>query len=133
MKDDTGLEGVKFLFLSDFYSKVLNAVAMTRSKTLRDSWLMWTKSPCDNVAPQLTNVWTQFSGFRKGFICLIYFYETVFQLFITIKFSYDNIFDRDILKDLSCRVIKGSTQHWPPFSYIQKDPGMINIREIQSH
>ena len=133
MKDDTGLEGVKFLFLSDFYSKVLNAVAMTRSKTLRDSWLMWTKSPCDNVPPQLTNVWTQFSGFRKCFICFTDFYETIFQLLITITFSLDNIFDRDILKDLSCRVIKGSTQHWPPFSYIQKDPGMINIREIQSH
>ena len=116
---------MKSLFLSDFYSKVVNAVSMTKSKSLGDSWLMWTKSPCDNVPPQLTNVWTQFSGFRKGFICFTDFYENIFQLLITITFSLDNIFDRDILKDLSCRVIKGSTQHWPPFSYIQKDPGMI--------
>ena len=72
LKDDAGHEEVKSLFLSDFFSKVLNAVALTRSKSRSDSFLMWTKSPCDTKAPKLTNVWTKFSGFRKD---LIYFID----------------------------------------------------------
>ena len=82
LKDDASHEEMKSLFLGDFYSKVVNVVGMTKSKSLRDSWPMWTKSPCDNVPPQLTNVWTQFSGFRKGFICFTDFYETIFKYWL---------------------------------------------------
>ena len=65
-----GQKEVQSLFLSEFYKKVLNAVAMTRSSN--DSFLMWLKSPCDSVAPKLTNVWTTLSGLRKGFIIHIF-------------------------------------------------------------
>ena len=29
------------------------------------------------------------------------------------------------MEDLSCRIISGVTQHWPPFTYITKKPGDI--------
>ena len=64
LNNDSGREEVQALFLSDFYSKVLNAVALTRNDLAKDSYLMWTKSPCDSVPPNLTNVWTKSVGFR---------------------------------------------------------------------
>ena len=39
-------------------------------------------------------------------------------------FRHETIFKRNILKDLSCRVIRAVTQHWPPFSYIIHNPGV---------
>ena len=67
LNDAAGQEEVKSLFFSDFYSKVLNAVAITRDRGAKESLSMWTKSPCATVSPKLTNVWTKSSGFRKGF------------------------------------------------------------------
>ena len=40
-----------------------------------------------------------------------------------IAFSHAPLFENNIMKDLSCRIIKGVTQNWPPFSYITKKPG----------
>ena len=102
MNDLTTQEEVKSLFLSDFYSKVLNTVAVIWDSSAKDSLSLWTKSPCESVGPKLTNVWKKSSGF-----------------------SHATLFDSNILEDLSCRVIKGVTQHWPPFSYITKKPGNI--------
>ena len=68
LNDAAGQDEVKSLFFSDFYSKVLNAVAITRDKLASDSILMWTKSPCATGSPKLTNVWTKSSGFRKEFV-----------------------------------------------------------------
>ena len=65
LNDDSSQEEVQALFLSDFYSKVLNAVALTRSNLAKDSFFMWTKSPCDAVSPKLTNVWTKSFGLRE--------------------------------------------------------------------
>lgn len=65
LNDDTSLEEVKLLFSSEFYSKVLHAVALTKNMKTQDSLSMWTKSPCDSVGPILTNVWTKSSGFRS--------------------------------------------------------------------
>ena len=70
LNDDAGHEEVKSLFLSNFYRKILNAVVLTKKRSPKSSFLMWTKSPCNSVAPKLTNVWTEASGFRKDFyIC----------------------------------------------------------------
>lgn len=66
LNDDSGQEEVKTLFMSDFYTKVLNVVTLTRNGLAKDSFVMWTKSPCDSVAPEMTNVWTKSFGFRKG-------------------------------------------------------------------
>ena len=65
LNDGADREEVESLFLSNFYSKVLNPVAITRGKS-KDSFLVWTKSPCDSVPPKLANVWTKSSGFRQG-------------------------------------------------------------------
>lgn len=70
LNDDAGHEEVKSLFLSNFYGKILNAVALTKNRSPESSFSMWTKSPCDSVAPKLTNVWTEASGFRKGLYML---------------------------------------------------------------
>ena len=56
---------VRSLFSSDFYNKILNAVALTTKDLAKDSFSMWTKSPCHSMAPKLTNVWTKSFGFRK--------------------------------------------------------------------
>ena len=65
LNDDVDQEKVESLFLSNFYSKVLNAVALTKSKS-KDSFMVWTKSPCDSVLPKLANIWSKSSGFREG-------------------------------------------------------------------
>ena len=65
LNDESDPADVKRLFLSDFYTKVLNAVALTRISFAEESFAMWTKSPCDSVAPKLTNVWTKSTGIRK--------------------------------------------------------------------
>ena len=64
LNDDAGHEEVKSLFLSNFYKKILNAVVLTKKRSPKSSFLMWTKSPCNSVAPKLTNVWTEAFGFR---------------------------------------------------------------------
>ena len=124
MNDVAGQEEVKSLFSGSFYSKVLNAVAMTRDNLVKDSILMWKKSPCATVSPKVTNVWKESSGFRKG---LFIYLPLKYFCFVTSKtstaFSHDTIFERNILKDISCQVIKGVTQHYPPFSYITKEEG----------
>ena len=66
LNDGADQEEVGSLFLSNFYSKVLNAVAITRSKS-KDSFLVWTKSPCDSVPPKLASFWTKSSGFRQEY------------------------------------------------------------------
>ena len=66
LNDVAGHEEVKSLFSGSFYSKVLNAVAMTRDNLVKDSILMWNKSPCVTASPKVTNVWKKSSGFRKG-------------------------------------------------------------------
>ena len=122
LNDGADQEEVGSLFLSNFYSKVLNAVAITRSKS-KDSFLVWTKSPCDSVPPKLANIWTKSSGFRQGYnIPNITNSQIMWHLNFT--FSKDTIFEKGILRNLSCRVIKGATQHWPPFTYITKNQGM---------
>ena len=68
LNDWTTQEEVKSLFLSDFYSKVLNTVAVIWDNSAKDSLSMWTKSPCDSMGPKLTNVWKKSSGFRKVYI-----------------------------------------------------------------
>ena len=55
------------LFLSEFYNKLMNVVVLTKNGATKDSFLMWTKSPCNSVGPKITNVWTKYSGFRKDF------------------------------------------------------------------
>ena len=122
LNDGADQKEVKSLFLSNFYSKVLNAVAITRSKS-KDSFLVWTKSPCDSVPPKLANIWTKSSGFRQGYnIPNITNSQIMWHLNFT--FSKDTIFESGILRNLYCRVIKGATQHWPPFTYITKNQGM---------
>ena len=56
---------VTLLFSIDFYNKVLNAVALTTNDIAKDSFSVWTKSPCLSTAAKLTNVWTKSSGFRE--------------------------------------------------------------------
>ena len=55
-------------------------------------------------------------------------YQKITKYFSTphlnLSFSKDTIFESGILRNLSCRVIKGATQHWPPFTYITKNEGM---------
>ena len=70
--DDADQEQVKSLFSSDFFTKVLNAVALTGNRPITESSVMWTKSPCQSVGPKLTNVWTQSSGFRQGLFLLLF-------------------------------------------------------------
>ena len=67
LNDDAGYEKARSLFQSNFYTKVLNAVVMTRNRSPKSSYLIWTKSPCVSVAQKLTNKWTAASGFRKAF------------------------------------------------------------------
>ena len=78
LKDGTRQEEVKFLFSSDFHAKVLNVVALTRSDSSKDSFLIWTKPPCESLAPKLTNIWTKSSGFREG--CFTFVYSTTVVL-----------------------------------------------------
>ena len=56
---------VRSLFSSDFYNKVSNAVALTTINSAKESFSIWTKSPCHSMATKLTNVWTKSSGFRN--------------------------------------------------------------------
>ena len=56
---------MRLLFLSDFLSKVLNAVAVTNNPLNNGTFNVWTKSPCQLVPPKLTNVWTKCKGFRN--------------------------------------------------------------------
>ena len=62
--EGTNQEDIKALFSSDFNEKVLNAVALTKQKASNDSFLLWTKSPCDSLPPKLTNIWKTSTGFR---------------------------------------------------------------------
>ena len=62
------------LFSSNFHSKVLNAVALTNNH-LDGTFSVWTKSPCPSVAVKLTNVVTQSTGFRQGYIALKLIFE----------------------------------------------------------
>ena len=55
---------VERLFQSDFYTKVLNAVALTQEVMEENTYLVWTKSPCSAVPPKLTNKWSKSTGFR---------------------------------------------------------------------
>ena len=100
LEEKAGVDQVKSLFLSDFHAKVLDVVAFTPIDLSKDSYLMWTKLPCDSLPPKLANIWTRNLGFRK-----------------------DQIFEQNMLNNLSCRLIEGATQHWPPFSYITENPG----------
>ena len=47
-------------------------------------------------------------------------------LLTSLYFSHDSIFGNDVLKDLSCRVIRGVTHHWPPFSYVTENTGILS-------
>ena len=81
LKDGTSQEEVKFLFSSDFHAKVLNVVALTRSDSSKDSFLIWTKPPCESLAPKLTNIWTKSSGFREGFFKLLCIVVVILEVF----------------------------------------------------
>ena len=64
LNSHVGPDVVDSLFLSDFYNKLMNVVVLTKNGATKDSFLMWTKSPCNFVGPKVTKVWTTYSGFR---------------------------------------------------------------------
>ena len=82
LNDAAGQEEVKSLFSSNFYSKVLNAVAMTRDNLVKDSILMWKKSPCATTSPKVINVWKKSSGFRKGLIISLWLKRFFFSYYL---------------------------------------------------
>ena len=61
-----GPDVVNSLFSSDFYNKLMTVMVFTRKGAAKDSFLMWTKSPCNSVGPKVTNTWTKYSGFRQS-------------------------------------------------------------------
>ena len=78
---ETSQLDVQRLFRSDFYTKVLNAVALTHQAKEDDTYLVWTKSPCSGVPPKLTNKWSKSTGFRlKTSLAHIYITNLVYNI-----------------------------------------------------
>lgn len=93
------------LLSHSFYGRVLNAVVFSRHYyENKEVYYMTMKQPCEQMKPEITNVWTKPRG---------------------LALSGDNsIYSDSLLVDLSCRVFRAATFHYPLFTYITvKDDG----------
>ena len=64
MSEQLDHDEVRMFLGNSFYKKVLNAVVVVKDNLTEGTYNVWTKSPCQYVAPKLTNVWTMSTGTR---------------------------------------------------------------------